>query len=112
MAKSFAKKFYSTTTWYKCRNDYTAYRGHLCERCLRRGILARGEIVHHKIELTPDNIDDPNITLNFNNLELLCRPCHAEVHDKRVNCRRFSIGPNGEIIIDDPPGADGNDDQP
>lgn len=72
----------------------------MCERCLRRGILTHGEIVHHKIELTPENIDDPGITLNWDNLELLCRFCHAEVHDQRKNCRRFSIGPNGEVIID------------
>ena len=106
MARPFAKRFYSTTVWYKCRNDYAAYRGHLCERCLRRGILAKGEIVHHKVELTPDNIDDPNVTLNWDNLELLCRFCHAEVHDQRKKCRRFSFGPEGEVIIDTPPDAE------
>ena len=63
-------------------------------------MLTHGEIVHHKIELTPDNIDDPEITMNYNNLELLCRQCHAEVHDKRKKCRRFTIGPDGEIIIE------------
>ena len=50
--------------------------------------------------LTPENIDNPEITLNYNNLELLCRQCHAEVHDKRKKCRRFTIGPDGEIIIE------------
>ena len=62
--------------------------------------MSHGEIVHHKTELTPDNIDDPNITLNWDNLELLCRFCHAEVHDQRKRCRRFAIGPDGEVIID------------
>lgn len=47
----------------------------LCVRCGRPG-----EIVHHKIYLTPENIDDPNITLNEDNLELLCRDCHAMEH--------------------------------
>jgi len=36
--------------------------------------------VHHKIHLTPHNIDDPNITLSEDNLELLCRECHAIEH--------------------------------
>ena len=27
-------------------------------------------------EITPDNIDDPNVTLNEDNLELLCEKCH------------------------------------
>ena len=106
MAKEFAKKFYATTKWRDCRNGYAAYRGHLCESCLRRGVLSRGAIVHHKIELTPENIDDPNVTLSWDNLELLCRFCHAEVHDQRKNCRRFMFGPDGEIIISDPPDPD------
>jgi len=100
MSKPFARKFYSSQGWRDCRSTYAASRGHICERCLRRGILARGEIVHHKIELTPDNIDDPSITLNWANLELLCRFCHDEVHDHRAKCRRFTIGPDGEIIIE------------
>ena len=99
MAKEFAQPFYKSRTWQDCRNGYAAYRGHLCERCLRRGVLAKGDIVHHKIELTPENISDPNISLDWTNLELLCRFCHSEVHDQRKNCRRFSIGPDGEVII-------------
>lgn len=112
MAKPFADKFYKTSAWRECRNSYAASRGHLCERCLSRGVLSMGEIVHHKIELTPENIDDPEITLSWNNLELLCRFCHAEVHDQRKNCRRFTIGPNGEINIKTPPVSNENDGQP
>ena len=108
MSKPWARKLYGSSAWRDCRQGYAAYRGHLCERCLRRGILSHGEIVHHKIELTPDNIDNPNITLNWDNLELLCRFCHAEVHDQRKKCRRYSIGPDGEIIIETPPDADEN----
>lgn len=99
MAKPFSMKFYKTRAWQDCRNGYATYRGHLCEECLRRGMLTYGEIVHHKIELTPDNIDDPEITLNYQNLQLLCRSCHAEVHDQRKKSRRFTIGPDGEIIV-------------
>ncbi|MCI1593228.1 HNH endonuclease [Heyndrickxia oleronia] len=73
--KPFAKKFYKTTAWKKCRSSYFAYRHGLCERCSEPG-----KIVHHKQYLTPDNINDPEITLSFNNLELLCQDCHNKEH--------------------------------
>lgn len=53
---------------------------HLCENCLRKGIYKPADIVHHLIELTPMNINNPEITLNPNNLEALCRDCHVAVH--------------------------------
>ena len=48
----------------------------LCVHC-----GAPGCIVHHKTELTPQNIDDPMITLNEDNLETVCRTCHAIIHE-------------------------------
>ena len=69
---------------------------HLCERCLKNGILKPAEIVHHKVELTPDNIDNPNITLGFNNLEAVCRDCHAQIHDSRK--RRYQILDDGRVV--------------
>lgn len=82
MAKPFAKKFYSSAAWQACRNEYARDRHYLCENCLRRGIYKPGEIVHHKIELDPVNINNPEIALNFDNLELLCRDCHAAMHEQ------------------------------
>lgn len=86
MAKAFAKKFYSSKAWQTCRNEYARDRHYLCENCLRKGIYKVGEIVHHKIELDPVNINNPEITLNFNNLELLCRDCHAVMHEQSGGC--------------------------
>lgn len=112
MAKPFAKSFYSSRIWQECRDTYAAKRGWLCERCLKRGVLSYGEIVHHKIEITPDNINDVSVTLNFNNLELLCRQCHAEAHDKRLRHRRYIIGPDGEILVETAPMSNENESQP
>ena len=112
MAKDFAKSFYSSKTWQDCRNEYAKKALHLCENCLRKGIYKPGVIVHHVEELTPLNINRPEVALNFDNLELLCRDCHAEIHDTgsrwaKVNAarrarrdadRRFIVGPNGEIM--------------
>lgn len=99
MAKEFAKKFYSGKAWQDCRNSYAAKRGYLCENCLKRGIYKPGAIVHHKIEIDPVTIEQPGIALSFENLELLCRECHAEAHDKRKKDRRYVIGDNGEVVI-------------
>lgn len=82
MAKPFARKFYSSKAWQSCRNEYAKRRGYLCEDCLRRGIYKPGEIVHHVIELDPINIERPEVALNFDNLELLCRDCHARRHEQ------------------------------
>jgi len=81
MAKPFARRFYSSKAWQDCRNEYARKQHYLCEDCLRRGIYKPGEIVHHRIEIDPITIEVPEIALNFNNLELLCRDCHARRHD-------------------------------
>ena len=101
MAREFAKSFYSSKAWQDCRDGYKAYRNHLCENCLARGLYVPGEIVHHIVELTPDNITDPSVSLNWDNLRLVCRDCHAEEH--RRDCRRYFFGKNGEVILRDAP---------
>ncbi len=76
MAKEWAKSFYKSDKWIKCRNSYIQNRiridGGMCEECKKR----IGYIVHHKINLSPTNIDDPEVTLNHNNLEYVCKDCH------------------------------------
>ena len=94
MAKPFARKFYSSKAWQDCRNAYAKKVHHLCENCLRQGIYKPGEIVHHRIEISPLNIDKPEITLNQKNLELLCRDCHKMRHEhsgigwQKINAER------------------------
>ena len=80
MAKEFAKQFYNSTAWKKCRKSYISSVHGLCERCLKEGRLVNGYIVHHKILLTPNNIGDVNITLNHKHLEYVCKECHDEEH--------------------------------
>ena len=54
MAREFAKPFYNSSRWKRCRGAYIKYRksvdGGMCETCHDRP----GYIVHHKIELNPD----------------------------------------------------------
>lgn len=112
MAKQFARQFYSSKAWQECRNEYAKRAHHLCENCLRKGIYKPGKIVHHIIEIDPVNINNPEVALSFDNLELLCRECHAEVHDQhggrwdKVNARRraerdarnrYRVDENGKV---------------
>ena len=85
--KDYAKAFYKSAAWKNCRATYAAYRHGLCEICLARGIYKPGEIVHHKVHLTPENINDPTVTLSWDHLQLVCRDCHAELHGDRKPTR-------------------------
>lgn len=94
MAREFAEGFYNSRAWKECRKAYAKSKGHLCERCLEKGIYKTGEIVHHKIHLTPENIQDPSVSLAFDNLELVCRDCHAILHKPE---KRYKVDELGRI---------------
>jgi len=95
MAKDYARSFYKSKAWQDCRLSYV-YKVHgLCERC--EGV---GKIVHHKVYITPDNINDPSITLDHDNLELLCQTCHnREHHGESMSTREgFGFDKFGNLI--------------
>lgn len=95
--KQFAEKFYASQAWKDCRKAYKKSVGGLCERCLERGLYKPAEIIHHKIFLNQFNVDNPEITLNWNNLVALCRDCHADVHSNKSN--RYMIDETGNVEI-------------
>lgn len=99
MAKEYARSFYSSKRWQQCRNEYARSVGFLCENCMRRGIYQPGDIVHHRIEMDPITINNPELALSWDNLELLCRNCHAEAHDERKKNRAYIIDADGKIIL-------------
>lgn len=94
--KDYAKGFYKSQAWKKCRAAYARSVGGLCEICLGKGIVKAGEIVHHKVHINPDNIGDPNVILDWTNLQLVCRDCHAEQHG---GGRRYRVDEMGRVII-------------
>lgn len=95
--KEYAKEFYSSTRWKHTREAYAKSVGGLCERCLKKGQYKAGEVVHHIKHITPNNIDNPDITLNWNNLQLLCTQCHAEVHSNSTQLRRYKVDEMGRV---------------
>lgn len=78
MAQEWAIRFYKSRRWIKCRNTYISKRilidGGMCEECHDR----LGYIVHHKIVLNQDNINNVEISLNHDHLEYVCKQCHDE----------------------------------
>jgi len=87
MSKEYSKAFYRSKQWLKARAGYIASVNGLCERCLKKSIYTPGYIVHHKKPITPDNIHDHNITLNWDNLEYVCLKCHNYIHYGQYDMR-------------------------
>ena len=91
------ESFYTSRKWRTCRTSFAKAKGNLCEECLKRGIIEPGSKdqpleTHHKIPLTAENIRDPEITMNWDNLELLCKRCHDKKQtrrQKRWRCDEF-----------------------
>lgn len=79
MAREFSKAFYKSSAWIKCRKAFLSVHPY-CNRCEQAGRITPAEHVHHKIWLSPKNIHDPYITLNWDNLEALCHDCHTKEH--------------------------------
>ena len=48
-----------------------------------------GYIVHHKVWLTPQNIDDPDVALNPANFLYVCHDCHKKIENDGGNLYYF-----------------------
>lgn len=95
MARDFAIDFYRSPEWKSCRKGYIKFRAGLCERCLENGIYTPGKVVHHRIHLTPENINDPSVALGWENLKLVCQDCHAAEH---ITHKRYIFDADGNVI--------------
>lgn len=99
MSREFAQTFYQSQAWIKTRKAFKKSKFGMCETCKQ----PNGYIVHHKIHLNPLNINNPDITLSWSNLMLLCIDCHNKEHMKKY----LSIDPEllfneqGELIKKD-----------
>lgn len=85
MAQEWAKAFYDSRRWKKCRNAYIQARiridGGMCEECHEK----LGKIVHHRITLTQENISDSEVSLNHKYLEYVCKECHDNFDGHGLN---------------------------
>lgn len=96
-------KFYKSYKWKQVRAAYFKKAKGLCEICLSKGIIKQGEIVHHKIEMDSETINDPKLALGFDNLQLVCRDCHAEIHDMKKKysgtSKRYKVDELGHVVL-------------
>lgn len=96
MAREFAKKFYNSAAWKKTSKAYAASVFFLCEKCGKPGY-----IVHHKVHLTPKNINNPEIALGWDNLMYLCLDCHNKIHgiqNSQRQGRHIVFDNNGDVV--------------
>lgn len=96
-------RFYHSAAWARAKQAKKLQARGICERCGKAGYE-----VHHKIPLTDENVDDPSISLNLDNLELLCTACHNAARDEeaRAKGRRsdYYFDENGNMVFT-PPGS-------
>ena len=93
MAQKYAKSFYDSKEWCECQAAFMQSKNYTCERC---GQLA--VIVHHIVFITPFNINDPLITLNWENLMALCINCHNAIHGNTACVEGVSFDANGDLV--------------
>ena len=92
--KAWAKEFYEGQAWRQTRAAYLLSQHYICERC---GDIAK--VVHHRTYLTPQNINSPELTLSWNNLEALCQECHNKEHGVfQPADRRVLFDDDGNVI--------------
>lgn len=77
-------RFYKSSAWQVAREIKIREASGKCQRC---GVL--GEEVHHKTRLTIQNYMDTSVSLNQENLELLCRQCHNSEHNRFSKQQQF-----------------------
>ena len=95
--KPWAERFYKSKAWKMCRKSFIAERekidGGMCQTCGER----RGYIVHHRTWLTPENINNPDIALNHDNLKYDCLICHNKEPSNEDELR-CTFDKNGQPI--------------
>lgn len=70
-------RFYKSTQWQVAREIKIRVANGKCERC---GGL--GQEVHHIVRLNVNTVNVTSISLNQDNLELLCKECHNKKHKR------------------------------
>ncbi len=86
--------FYCSKAWVDLAYLLKIQRGGKCERC---GFTAATKeewpylIAHHKIELTEENVDDPDISLNPDRVEIICMDCHNKDHRRFGHSKKVYI---------------------
>ncbi len=102
--RDFARGVYKSRQWERARGLCLRLHQGLCVRCLERGEYTPAEIVHHKVHLDAENVNNPAVAFSQDNLEPLCRRCHAAEHPEiygRTQARperRYGFDAAGNLV--------------
>lgn len=72
-------EFYTSPVWRRTQKRILKEKHWECSRCKAKGFVVRADTVHHKKYLRKH----PELALDDDNLEPLCRNCHHEEHHKK-----------------------------
>ncbi|HZJ99700.1 MAG TPA: HNH endonuclease [Tissierellaceae bacterium] len=89
-------KFYCSKPWRDLSYGLKIQANGKCNRCNKNVLDFKYLIAHHKTELTEDNVDDTNISLNPDNIEIICHDCHNHEH------RRFGYKKKVYLVYGSP----------
>lgn len=106
-------------SWYGARQGFTVTRNEMVQKLKKSiadmnnsygvfhvshdpgigGSTFARDFAYHKKYMTPANINNPVVALEWANLELLCNECHQKEHQKTRNtAETLKFGLNGDLI--------------
>ena len=86
-------KFYNSKPWITLRNRIRSTKRMRCDMCGR--LIHSKSIVDHIIEIDETNYQDESITLNEDNLQLLCLECHnTKTFQSKINLNLENLNIN------------------
>ena len=97
--RSIDRSFYKSARWRYVSSLYLDSVNRLCEKCLEEGRLTPAKLVHHKIHMNKQTVQDDSLAYGFENLQALCLNCHNTIHYGKSLPRRYQII-DGELVID------------
>lgn len=74
--------FYSTDEWKDFRKNIITERGNKCTECGKDILIDKQLHVHHIKELTQENVNDYMISMNPDNVRIVCHECHNKIHER------------------------------
>ena len=77
------KQFLKSQEWLLFRQQIILERGPVCEYCKETIVISKAIQIHHTpIELTDENVNDVNVSLNPKNVKIACIRCHNKEHNR------------------------------
>ena len=87
------QRFYKSDLWHMARAQVILRAKGRCEKC---GSV--GTEVHHKIHLNIQNVDDVSVSINPENLMLLCKDCHNKEHHRFGKRTSYAFDEEGNLV--------------